>query len=51
MRTARPLVTCSSTRGLRAVGHGGIDFQAANHRAGMQHQRIGLRERRRSGVS
>ena len=37
--------------GLRAVGDGGVDFQAANHRAGMQHQRIGLRERRRAGVS
>ncbi len=28
--------------GLRAVGYGWIDFQAANHRAGMQDDGVGL---------
>ena len=28
--------------GLRPIGDGGIDFEAANHGSGMQHQRIGF---------
>src|SRR5579862_600115 len=30
--------------GLRAVGNSGIDFEAANHRAGVQHEGVGARE-------
>ena len=30
--------------GLRAVGHNGIDFEAANHGARMQDQRVGPRQ-------
>ena len=40
MRTARPLVTCSSTAHCGAISYSGIDFEAANHGTGMQHDRI-----------
>ena len=30
--------------GLRPVGHGGVNFQAANDRAGMQNERVRTRE-------
>src|SRR5579862_7587699 len=35
--------------GLRAIGDGGIDFEAADDGAGVQHERVGLREQQARG--